>query len=109
MVPPAGRLWLAAGVASLSAVALGTVMALVAFATLLGESCGEDWRWVGLVVATTLAALAGLVGMTVGGLCLRSGGEELAGRRWSTAILAVTALAWSVAVVSFLLPTGACP
>lgn len=107
-VPPAGRLWLAAGVASLSAVALGTVMLLVAFATLFGGSCGEDWRWVGLVVATALAALAGLAGMVLGGFSLFPSVDGRVDRRWTPAILVVTAAAWSVAAVSFWLPTGAC-
>jgi hypothetical protein len=107
-VPPAGRLWLAAGVACLSAVALGTTTTLVAFARLFGESCGEDWRWVGLVVATALAALAGLAGMVLGGFSLFPSADGRVGRRWTPAILVVTGASWSVAVVSLWLPTGAC-
>jgi hypothetical protein len=116
------RLWLAIATASVSAVVLGGAVLLVTFATLFRESCGEDWRWVGLVAATGIAAMAAVVGLTLGGLSLHrhSGGPTatatrpamppVAGEpRWAVGLLTVTGLAWAVGVAAMWLPTGACP
>jgi hypothetical protein len=116
------RLWLAIATASVSAVVLGGAVLLVTFATLFRESCGEDWRWVGLVAATGIAAMAAVVGLTLGGLSLHRHSDgpmatttspalpPVAGEpRWAVGLLAVTGLAWAVGVTAMWLPTGACP
>ncbi|HEV7759464.1 MAG TPA: hypothetical protein VGO78_10765 [Acidimicrobiales bacterium] len=107
-VTPTGRLWLAIGTASVSAVVLGGYMTLVALATLLAESCGNDLRWVALFAAAVLAALAAIVGLVVGGWSLHQGGRLRGQARWASGILAFTALAWTIAIVSPWLPDGTC-
>jgi hypothetical protein len=107
-VPPAGRLWLAVGMTCVSVGLLGGVAVLVMFGTLFEESCGEDWRWAALVAATAVATLAALVGLAVGGLSLHPAADGRGDQRWVTAILVVTVVAWSIAVVAPWLPSGAC-
>ena len=107
-VPPAGRLWLAVGMACVSVGVLGGAAVLMLFGTLFEDSCGEDWRWVALLAATAVAALAALVGLAVGGLSLHPEADGHGDGRWAAAILIATAVAWSIAVVAPWLPSGAC-
>jgi hypothetical protein len=80
----------------------------VAFATLLADGCGEDLRWLALALATAAASVAAIVGLAVGGRSLVTATGLRRQERWTTSILAGTALAWSIAIVSAWLPTGLC-
>jgi hypothetical protein len=101
------QLWLAVGFASLTATALGTATLLIAFATMLSESCGEDQRWAALCVATGLAGLAAVAGLVPAVRSLWASASALH-PRWVPGVVAVTVVAWMVAAVSALLPTGGC-
>jgi hypothetical protein len=106
---PTGRLWLAVAAAGISTVVLGGAVVLLLFASLFRDSCGEDWRWVALVVATGIAWLATLAALAVAGLSRHRNADGRGERCWATVVLVVTAGAWVLAVVSAWLPAGACP
>lgn len=106
---PDAKLWLGVGAATASAVVLGAYTIMLALTTSLADGCGEDLRWLALVLATAVASVAAMAGWAVGGWSLVRGAVLRRRAVWSAAIVVGALVAWSGALVSVGWPNGACP